>query len=80
MPTILPFPSTTHTAHPVGLVELTALLADLELASELLAPRQSGETNADYLARRQAAADISADLDGPDSFSALPVSELGSVA
>lgn len=77
MPTILPFPSTTHT---IDLVELTALLADTELASELLAPRQPGETNDDYLARRQAAADISADLNGTDSFSTLPVFELGSVA
>lgn len=79
MPTILPFPSTPHTAHPVDLVELTVLLGDPQLASELLAPRQIGETNADYLARRQAAADISADLNGSE----LPRSaayELGSVA
>ena len=79
MPTILPFPSTTHTANTVDLVELTALLGDTNLASELVAPRQPGETNADYFARRQAAADISADL----NESELPrpaVYELGSVA
>lgn len=79
MSIILPFPSTTHTAHTVDPVELTALLADAELASELLAPRQSGETNADYLARRQAAADISADLNESD-LPRLSTYELGSVA
>ncbi len=79
MPTILPFPSTTHTAHTHDQVELTALLADTQLASELLAPRQSGETNTDYLARRQAAADISADLNESE-LPRLAAYELGSVA
>ncbi|WP_150246147.1 hypothetical protein [Nocardiopsis quinghaiensis] len=63
MPTILPFPSATQTPAP-ALEELTGLLGDPELASELFAPFLPGETWEAYAARRTAAADILADLVG----------------
>ncbi|QUX27887.1 hypothetical protein KGD83_21790 [Nocardiopsis akebiae] len=63
MPTILPFPSATRTPAPAP-EELTGLLGDPELASELFAPALPGETFEAYAARHAAAADILADLVG----------------
>ncbi|MBR8745143.1 hypothetical protein [Nocardiopsis sp. MG754419] len=78
MSTILPFPRTAHTLDPV---ELTALLGDAELASELCSPRRPGESHQDHLARHQAAADILADLTGTDPAPVPPVAfELRSAA